>query len=182
MASLVLGWRECLMFQHFKSIIVIIIALFPNMVFAGNLFGSMHSIEVYKNVEIKDALIPYNNWCRENALNDVFLPDIAIQKFGSPELGQRSVRLIDMYYLECPGSINPWEMGHRKQGSGGSEMVLLYEKMFLVRFSAMNATIVFSENGNPTIKADVHPSYCSDAVLDCKVEMEISPKLLEVNQ
>ena len=57
-----------------------------------------------------------NTWCRKNALTDVFLPDVAIKKFGSPELGQQSVRLIDMYYLECPGSTNPWEMGHNKTG------------------------------------------------------------------
>jgi len=169
------------MFLRFKSIVLVIIFLCPNTVLAGKLFGSMHSIEVLNKADINDALRPYNTWCRKNALTDVFLPDVAIKKFGSPELGQQSVRLIDMYYLECPGSTNPWEMGHIKQGSGGSEMVLLYGEMFLVRFSAMNATIVFSQNGNPIIKADVHPIYCLDNVLDCKVEMEISPTLLGVN-
>ena len=170
------------MFLRFKCIVLVIMVLCPNSAFAGKLLGSMHSIEVFKNADIQDALRPYNKWRRENAMNDVFLPDNAIQKFGNPELGQQSVRLIDMYYLECPGSTNPWEMGHRKLGSGGSEMVLLYGAMFLVRFSAMNASIVFSENGNPIVKADVHPIYCSANVRDCKVEMEISQTLLEVNQ
>lgn len=142
--------------------------------------GSIYSIEMHKRLNMEAALEPYNNWCRGNANNDVLLTEEAIKIFGDESLGQPILKLIDMSYLECPGGTDTWNMGNIKLGSGGSEMALIVESEYLVRFTAMSVEISFETNGDPIIKANIHPVYCQQTYNDCVIEM-IIPKKIKIN-
>ena len=97
----------------------------------------------------------------------------AIQVFGDPTKGQTVVELIDMGMIECPHGWDLHEMGNIKLGSGGSEWVATYDDEYLVRFIAMQATIVYLDDGDPTIRALVHPTYCEGAQAECEIDMKL---------
>ena len=64
-------------------------------------------------------------------------------------------------------------MGNVRQGSGGSEWVAVYNDEFLVRFTAMQASITYSDDGEPSIRALVHPMYCDEVQEECRIDMKL---------
>ena len=64
-------------------------------------------------------------------------------------------------------------MGNVRQGSGGSEWVAVYNDEYLVRFTAMQASITYSDSGEPSIRALVHPLYCDEVQEECRIDMKL---------
>jgi hypothetical protein len=103
----------------------------------------------------------------------VEIPWDAIQIYGDSSKGQVEVELIDMGMIECQHGWDLHAMGNVRQGSGGSEWVAVYNDEFLVRFTAMQASITYSDDGEPSIRALVHPLYCDDVREKCTLYMRL---------
>ena len=101
------------------------------------------------------------------------IPWDASQFYGDPSKEQIEVELIDMGMIECKHGWDLHKMGNRRQGSGGTEWVAVYKDEFLVRFTAMQAEITYSDNGEPSIRALVHPMYCDDVQEECRISMKL---------
>lgn len=103
----------------------------------------------------------------------VEIPWDATEIYGAPEKGQVVVELINMGMIKCKHGWDLHEMGNIKQGSGGSEWVALYNDEFLVRFTAMQAEIIYSENGEPRIRATAHERYCESETSECMINFSL---------
>ena len=153
--------------------ISLFIALTPLAGNADDFAGSIYAIERYKEPKPSYLTQIYDVFCLGKAGFKVEIPWEAIKVFGDPAKGQRQVELIDMGMIECPHGWDLHEMGNIKLGSGGSEWVATYDDEYLVRFTAMQATIVYSDDGDPTIRALVHPTYCEGAQAECEIDMKL---------
>ena len=103
----------------------------------------------------------------------VEIPWDASKFYGDPSKGQVGVELIDMGMIECKHGWDLHQMGNRRQGSGGSEWVAIYNDEYLVRFTAMQAKIEYSDGGEPRIFALVHPTYCLVEQDECRIHMKL---------
>ena len=140
---------------------------------AENLPGSIYAIERYNTIKRSYITEPYDVFCLSRPGFMVEIPWDANEIYGAPEKGQVVVELINMGMIECKHGWDLHEMGNIKQGSGGSEWVALYNDEFLVRFTAMQAKIIYSKNAEPIIQALVHPNYCDDVHDECTIYMKI---------
>jgi len=103
----------------------------------------------------------------------VEIPWDASQIYGDSSKGQVEVELINMGMIECRHGWDLHEMGNVRQGSGGTEWAAIYNDEFLVRFTAMQAEITYSDNGEPSIRALVHPLYCDNIQEKCSIFMKL---------
>ena len=103
----------------------------------------------------------------------VEIPWDATFVYGDSSKGQTEVELIDMGMIECKHGWDLHEMGNVLLGSGGTEWAAVYNEEFIVRFTAMQAEITYSDNGEPSIRALVHTLYCDDTQEDCRISMKL---------
>ena len=144
---------------------------------AANAFnGSIFAIERYSSLKRSYITEPYDIFCLQRPGFMVEIPWDASQFYGDPEMGQIEIELIDMGMIECKHGWDLHEMGNRRQGSGGTEWVAVYGDQYLVRFTAMEAKVVYSLDGVPSIKASVHLAYCENETAKCEINMKIPLK------
>ena len=140
---------------------------------AGELSGSIFAIERYRMIERSYLTEPYDIFCLQRPGFMVDIPWDATQIYGDSSKGQVEVELINMGMIECQHGWDLHEMGNVRQGSGGSEWVAVYNDEYLVRFTAMQAEITYSDDGKPSIRALVHPLYCDDVQEECRISMTL---------
>ena len=141
---------------------------------AGELEGSIFAIEQYRSIERSYLTEPYDIFCLQRPGFMVEIPWDASQFYGDPSKGQVEVELINMGMIECQHGWDLHEMGNVRQGSGGTEWAAVYNGEFLVRFTAIQAEIIYSNDGKPSIRALVHPLYCDDIQEECRISMKLS--------
>ena len=154
---------------------LIVLAIFVPLapIQAENLPGSIYAIERYNTIKRSYITEPYDVFCLSRPGFMVEIPWDATEIYGAPEKGQVVVELINMGMIECKHGWDLHEMGNIKQGSGGSEWVALYNDEFLVRFTAMQAEIIYSENGKPRIRAIAHERYCESETSECMINFSL---------
>lgn len=135
--------------------------------------GSIFAIERYKTIERSYLTEPYDIFCLQRPGFMVEIPWDATQYYGDSSKGQVGVELINMGMIECQHGWDLHEMGNVRQGSGGTEWVAVYNDEFLVRFTAMRAEITYSDDGEPSIRALVHPIYCDEVQKECKISIKL---------
>lgn len=135
--------------------------------------GSIFAIERYKTIKRSYLTEPYDIFCLQRPGFMVEIPWDATQYYGDSSKGQVGVELINMGMIECKHGWDLHEMGNVRQGSGGSEWVAIYNDEFLVRFTAMQAEITYSDDGEPSIRALVHPIYCDEVQKECRIYMKL---------
>ena len=135
--------------------------------------GSIFAVERYKTIERSYLTEPYDIFCLQRPGFMVEIPWDATQYYGASSKGQVGVELINMGMIECKHGWDLHEMGNVRQGSGGSEWVAVYNDEFLVRFTAMQAEITYSDDGEPSIRALVHPIYCYEVKKECRIYMKL---------
>ena len=140
---------------------------------ADGLQGSIFAIEQYRSIERSYLTEPYDIFCLQRPGFMVEIPWDATQYYGDSSKGQVGVELINMGMIECKHGWDLHEMGNVRQGSGGSEWVAVYNDEFLVRFTAMQAEITYSDDGEPSIRALVHPIYCDEVQKECRISMKL---------
>ena len=140
---------------------------------AGELEGSIFAIERYRYIERSYLTERYDIYCLQRPGFMVEMPWDATYVYGDVTKGQIEVELIDMDMIECKHGWDLHAMGHVRLGSGGTEWAAVYNDEFLVRFTAMQAKITYSDDGEPSIKALVHPMYCEDSLGECQIEMKL---------
>lgn len=140
---------------------------------AADFEGSIFAIEQYRSFERSYITEPYDIFCLQRPGFMIEIPWDASQFYGDATKGQIEVELIDMGMIECKHGWDLHEMGNRRQGSGGTEWVAVYGDQYLVRFTAMEATVAYSIEGVPSIKASVHPLYCEYETAKCEINMKI---------
>ena len=140
---------------------------------AGGLEGSIFAIERYRYIERSYLTEPYDIFCLQRPGFMVEIPWDATSAYGDVTKGQIEVELIDMGMIECKHGWDLHAMGNVRQGSGGTEWVAVYNNEFLVRFTAMQAEITYSDDGEPIIRALVHPTYCDDFLEECRIYMKL---------
>lgn len=140
---------------------------------AGELYGSIFAIERYKMIKRSYLTEPYDIICLQRPGFMVEIPWEASQFYGDSSKGQVEVELINLGMIECQHGWDLHEMGNVRQGSGGTEWAVVYDDEFLVRFTAMQAEITYSDNGEPSIRALVHPMYCDDIQEECRISMKL---------
>ena len=172
--------KEAIFFKEIcmdRSAIFMITSLFISLMpLAGNtgdFVGSIYAIERYKVPKPSYLTEGYDVFCLGKAGFKVEIPWDAIQAFGDPAKGQLPVELIDMGMIECPYGWDLHEMGNIKLGSGGSEWIATYNDEYLVRFTALKAEIIYSDDTAPTIRALVHPIYCDSIQGECIIDMKL---------
>ena len=138
---------------------------------AGRLEGSIFAIEQYRSIDRSYLTEPYDIFCLQRPGFMVEIPWDATSTYGDVTKGQIEVELIDMGMIECKHGWDLHAMGNVRQGSGGTEWVAVYNDEFLVRFTAMQAEITYSDDGEPSIRALVHPIYCDDVQEKCRISM-----------
>ena len=138
---------------------------------AGGLEGSIFAIERYRSIDRSYLTEPYDIFCLQRPGFMVEIPWDATSAYGDVTKGQIEVELIDMGMIECKHGWDLHAMGNVRQGSGGTEWVAVYNNEFLVRFTAMQAEITYSDDGEPSIRALVHPLYCDDVQEECRISM-----------
>ena len=89
------------------------------------------------------------------------------------QVDEEHVELINMGMIECKHGWDLHAMGNVRQGSGGTEWAAIYDDEFLVRFTAMQAEITYSDDGKPSIRALVHPMYCDNIQEECRISMKL---------
>ena len=154
-------------------LIIAMLSYMPSALSADGLPGSIFAIERYERVERSYLTERYDIFCLQRPGFMVEIPWDASQFYGHPSKGQVEVELIDMGMIECQHGWDLHAMGNVRQGSGGSEWVAVYNDEFLVRFSAMQASITYSDDGEPSIRALVHPLYCDDVQEECRISMKL---------
>lgn len=154
---------------------LIVLAIFLPLapIQAENLPGSIYAIERYNTIKRSYITEPYDVFCLSRPGFMVEIPWDASEMYGDPQNGQVVVELINMGMIECKHGWDLNEMGNIKLGSGGTEWVALYNDEFLVRFTATEAEIIYSEDGEPVIRALVHPLYCDDVQEECSIFMKL---------
>lgn len=140
---------------------------------AGELSGSIFAIERYNTIKRSYLTEPYDIFCLQRPGFMVEIPWDASQIYGDSSKGQVEVELINMGMIECRHGWDLHEMGNVRQGSGGTEWAAIYNDEFLVRFTAMQAEITYSDNGEPSIRALVHPLYCDNIQEECSIFMKL---------
>ena len=140
---------------------------------AGELSGSIFAIERYKMIKRSYLTEPYDIFCLQRPGFMVEIPWDASQFYGDPSKGQVEVELINMGMIECKHGWDLHAMGNVRQGSGGTEWVAVYNDEFLVRFTAMQAEITYSDKGEPSIKAIVHQQYCESRTSECVIDFTL---------
>ncbi|MDB2369809.1 hypothetical protein N9W92_07935 [Planktomarina temperata] len=135
--------------------------------------GSIFAIEQYRSFERSYLTERYDIFCLQRPGFMVEIPWDASQFYGDFSKGQIEVELIDMGMIECKRGWDLHEMGNVLMGSGGTEWAAVYNDEFLVRFTAMQAEIVYTDNGEPSIRALVHPLYCEDIQEECRISMKL---------
>lgn len=135
--------------------------------------GSIFAIEQYRSFERSYITEPYDIFCLQRPGFMIQVPWDASQFYGKTTKGQIEVELIDMGMIECKHGWDLNQIGNRRQGSGGTEWVAIYKDQYLVRFSAIQATVHYSTNGEPSIKALVHPTYCKSEEVRCEIYMKL---------
>ena len=140
---------------------------------ADGLPGSIFAIERYNTIERSYLTERYDIFCLQRPGFMVEIPWDATQYYGDSSKGQVGVELINMGMIECQHGWDLHEMGNVRQGSGGTEWVAVYNDEFLVRFTAMRAEITYSDDGEPSIRALVHPIYCDEVQKECKISMKL---------
>jgi len=135
--------------------------------------GSIFAIERYHSIERSYFTERYDIFCLQRPGFMVEIPWDATFVYGDSSKGQIEVELIDMGMIECKHGWDLHEMGNVRLGSGGTEWVAVYDDEFLVRFTAMQAEITYSDNGEPSIRALVHPLYCEDIQEECRISMKL---------
>ena len=140
---------------------------------AGGLEGSIFAIEQYRSIDRSYLTEPYDIFCLQRPGFMVEIPWDATSAYGDVTKGQIEVELIDMGMIECKHGWDLHAMGNVRQGSGGTEWVAVYNDEFLVRFTAIQAEITYSDNGEPSIKALVHPMYCENVREKCTLYMRL---------
>jgi len=138
---------------------------------AGGLEGSIFAIERYRSIDRSYLTEPYDIFCLQRPGFMVEIPWDATSAYGDVTKGQIEVELIDMGMIECKHGWDLHAMGNVRQGSGGTEWVAVYNDEFLVRFTAMQAEITYSDDGEPSIRALVHPLYCENVQEECRISM-----------
>ena len=138
---------------------------------AGGLEGSIFAIEQYRSIDRSYLTEPYDIFCLQRPGFMVEIPWDATSAYGDVTKGQIEVELIDMGMIECKHGWDLHAMGNVRQGSGGTEWVAVYNDEFLVRFTAMQAEITYSDDGEPSIRALVHPLYCENVQEECRISM-----------
>ena len=145
----------------------------PAALQASGLEGSIFAIERYRSIERSYITERYDIFCLQRPGFMVEVPWDAGEFYGDPSKGQIVVELIDMGWIECKHGWDLHEMGNVRLGSGGTEWVAVYNDEFLVRFTAMEATVTYSTEGQPSISALVHPIYCTDSPTKCHIDMKL---------
>ena len=140
---------------------------------AADFEGSIFAIEQYRSFERSYITEPYDIFCLQRPGFMIEIPWDASQFYGDATKGQIEVELIDMGMIECKHGWDLHEMGNVRQGSGGSEWVAVYNDEYLVRFTAMQAEITYSDDGEPSIRALVHPLYCDDVQEECRISVKL---------
>ena len=138
---------------------------------AGGLEGSIFAIEQYRSIDRSYLTEPYDIFCLQRPGFMVEIPWDATSTYGDVTKGQIEVELIDMGMIECKHGWDLHAMGNVRQGGGGTEWVAVYNNEFLVRFTAMQAEITYSDDGEPSIRALVHPLYCENVQEECRISM-----------
>lgn len=142
---------------------------------AEGLPGSIFAIERYNTIERSYLTEPYDIFCLKRPGFMVEIPWDASQFYGNPSKGQVEVELINMGMIECKHGWDLHEMGNVRQGSGGTEWAAIYNDEYIIRFTAMQAEITYSDGGEPSIEALVHPLYCEDVQEACRISMKLPP-------
>lgn len=140
---------------------------------ADGLPGSIFAIERYRSIERSYLTERYDIFCLQRPGFMVEIPWDATFFYGDASQGQTEVELINMGMIECKHGWDLHEMGNVRLGSGGTEWAAVYDDEFLVRFTAMQAEITYSDNGEPSIKALVHPMYCDHVKEECRIYMKL---------
>ena len=141
---------------------------------AGELEGSIFAIEQYRSIERSYLTEPYDISCLQRPGFMVEIPWDATYVYGDVTKGQIEVELIDMGMIECQHGWDLHAMGNVRQGSGGTEWAVVYNDEYIVRFTAMQAEITYSDDGEPSIRAVVHPIYCDNVQEKCSISMGLS--------
>mgnify|MGYP001590246454 FL=1 len=108
---------------------------------------TFNTLKRYNTIERSYLTEPYDIFCLQRPGFMVEIPWDASQFYGDPSKGQVEVELINMGMIECKHGWDLHAMGNVRQGSGGTEWVAVYNDEFLVRFTAMQAEITFSDKG-----------------------------------
>ena len=140
---------------------------------AGGLEGSIFAIEQYRSIDRSYLTERYDIFCLQRPGFMVEIPWDATFVYGDSSKGQVEVELIDMGMIECKHGWDLHEMGNRRQGSGGTEWVAVYNDEFIVRFTAVQATVTYSQEGQPSLSALVHPIYCTDLPTAWQIDMKL---------
>ena len=140
---------------------------------AENLPGSIFAVERYNTIKRSYITEPYDVFCLSRPGFTVEIPWDASEMYGDLQNGQVVVELINMGMIKCKHGWDLHEMGNIRQGSGGTEWVAVYNDEFLVRFTAMQADIIYSHDGAPSIRALVHTLYCDDIQEECRISIEL---------
>jgi hypothetical protein len=142
---------------------------------AQSLDGSIFAIEQHNRITDEILTYRYDIFCLERPGFRVKIPWDAVTVYGDPVAGHVEVTLYDMGMVECPHGWDTHLMGNTRQGSGGSEWVATYGDGYLVRFTAMTASVIHDDKGIPAVHAVVHPSYCTEQdPLPCQIVMPLS--------
>ena len=156
-----------------NALFSLLLICLPNCLLADGILGSIFAIERYRYIQRSYLTEPYDIFCLQRPGFMVELPWDATFVYGDATKGQIEVELTDMGMIECKHGWDLHEMGHVRQGSGGTEWTAVYNDEYLVRFTALSADIIYDENGHPSISAIVHPFYCENNTNKCQIDMRL---------
>ena len=139
----------------------------------GELSGLIFAIERYNTIKRSYLTEPYDIFCLQRPGFMVEILWDASRIYGVSSKGQVEVELINMGMIECQHGRDLHEMGNVRQGNGGTEWAAIYNDEFLVRFTARQAVITYSDDGEPSISALAHPIYCEDVGEECRIYMKL---------
>ena len=149
------------------------LTIMPVVLFADRLPGSISAIERYNYVERSYITEPFDIFCLSRPGFMVEIPWDASSFYGDSSKGEVVVELINMGLIECKHGWDLHLMGNHFQGSSGSAWVAVYKDEYIVRFSALDASVFYLDNGEPIIKAKVHPLYCEEITTNCRIEFAL---------
>lgn len=136
--------------------------------------GSIYAVEWHQSIDDRTLAYKYDIFCLQRPGFLVSIPFDAVTVYGDPATGHVEVTLYNMGMVDCPHGWDTHLMGNKRQGSGGSEWVATYGDGYLVRFTAMTASVIHDDKGIPAVQAVVHPSYCPEQdPLPCQIVMPL---------
>lgn len=161
-----------LLVRPFLMFLVVVVPI--SSIQAENLPGSIFAVERYNTIKRSYITEPYDVFCLSRPGFTIEIPWDASEMYGDPQNGQVVVELINMGMIECKHGWDLHEMGNIRQGSGGTEWVAIYNDQYIVRFTAIDAKVIYPQKGfSPIILARVHPTYCNGHQKDCDMEMKL---------